>query len=153
QRQQAALDAFQSALDVTSDMLKVLAERSQGLDQCATRAQILQTRLALLARCPDADGDAHSEIPVEEENQPQIRWVENFPTGFAFHLTPLDVANNFRQALESHAASWIFTSATLSVRGDFSHFCARLGLGEETETLALDSPFDFENNALLYLPE
>src|SRR5699024_7431839 len=83
QRQQAALDAFQSALDVTSDMLKVLAERSQGLDQCATRAQILQTRLALLARCPDADGDAHSEIPVEEENQPQIRWVENFPTGFA----------------------------------------------------------------------
>ena len=48
-------------------------------------------------------------------------------------------------------ASWIFTSATLSVGEDFAHFTSRLGLGE-AETLAIPSPFDFESQALLYLP-
>jgi len=48
-------------------------------------------------------------------------------------------------------AAWVFTSATLSVGEDFTHFTARLGLAE-AETLAIASPFDFESQALLYLP-
>jgi ATP-dependent DNA helicase DinG len=45
----------------------------------------------------------------------------------------------------------VFTSATLSVGEDFQHFTSRLGLAE-AETLAIASPFDFESQALLYLP-
>ena len=56
--------------------------------------------------------------------------------------------DGFRQNAE---ASWLFTSATLSVRGDFEHFTARMGLGDAT-TLVLGSPFDYENNARLWLP-
>lgn len=48
-------------------------------------------------------------------------------------------------------ASWVFTSATLSVGGDFTHFTSQMGL-EEAATLQLDSPFDYPNNALLWLP-
>jgi ATP-dependent DNA helicase DinG len=46
----------------------------------------------------------------------------------------------------------VFTSATLSVGGDFSHFATRLGL-QDAATLQIDSPFDYETQALLYLPE
>jgi len=45
----------------------------------------------------------------------------------------------------------VFTSATLSVGEDFAHFTSRLGLND-AETLAIASPFDFETQALLYLP-
>jgi ATP-dependent DNA helicase DinG len=45
----------------------------------------------------------------------------------------------------------VFTSATLSVGEDFSHFAARLGL-QDAPTLRIPSPFDYEAQALLYLP-
>jgi ATP-dependent DNA helicase DinG len=56
------------------------------------------------------------------------------------------------KALEGLPGAWIFTSATLAVGADFSHFASRLGL-EKARTVLLESPFDYEHNALLYLPE
>jgi len=49
-------------------------------------------------------------------------------------------------------AAWLFTSATLSVGSDFRHFTTQMGL-EDAETLQLDSPFDYPNNALMWLPD
>jgi len=40
----------------------------------------------------------------------------------------------------------------LSVSGDFGHFVRSLGL-QDADTLKLDSPFDYINNSLLWLPE
>lgn len=55
---------------------------------------------------------------------------------------------SFRAQLD---AAWVFTSATLSVNGIFRHFTRQMGL-DEAETLQLDSPFDYPNHALLWLP-
>ena len=46
----------------------------------------------------------------------------------------------------------MFTSATLSVNGDFKHYCGELGL-EDAQTATWPSPFDFERQALLYVPK
>jgi ATP-dependent DNA helicase DinG len=48
-------------------------------------------------------------------------------------------------------AGWIFTSATLAVGENFSHFNTRLGL-ESPRTQLLGSPFDYQNNGLKYIP-
>ena len=48
-------------------------------------------------------------------------------------------------------AGWVFTSATLGVDGDFTHFNDRLGL-REPDCQALGSPFDYERHGLIYLP-
>jgi ATP-dependent DNA helicase DinG len=53
--------------------------------------------------------------------------------------------------IQSRRCGWIFTSATLSLGEDFTHFTGRLGLGE-TPTLKIDSPFDYPRQSLLYLP-
>ncbi len=44
--------------------------------------------------------------------------------------------------------AWVFTSATLSLGEDFTHFTSRLGLNE-AETLKIDSPFDYETQSIL----
>ena len=67
-------------------------------------------------------------------------------------MTPMTVAEPFQKAMAAMNSSWIFTSATLAVGGDFSHFRGQLGI-EDTEELQVDSPFDYRHNALLYLPE
>lgn len=54
--------------------------------------------------------------------------------------------------MENLSSAWVFTSATLAVGNSFDHFAAQLGL-EGTRQLKLDSPFDYRNNALLYLPD
>ena len=58
--------------------------------------------------------------------------------------------------MESDDRGWVFTSATLVVDNDFTHFQRRMGL-EKARTMMLDSPFDYEQQAMLcvprYLPE
>jgi ATP-dependent DNA helicase DinG len=68
------------------------------------------------------------------------------------NLTPLNVAPIFRNCLDNLSSAWVFTSATLAVGDSFDHFAGQLGL-EDAQMLKLDSPFDYQNNALLYLPD
>jgi ATP-dependent DNA helicase DinG len=79
------------------------------------------------------------------------RAVEVSQRAFSLRLVPFDIADRFRSLVQSRPVSWIFTSATLSVGEDFGHFAGRLGLGSEA-TLKIDSPFDYEQQSLLYLP-
>ena len=80
------------------------------------------------------------------------RSAELGPRGFVLHLLPFEVASRFQSQMQARRSAWIFTSATLSVGEDFSHFTTRLGL-EEAETVRIPSPFDFERQSLLWLPE
>jgi ATP-dependent DNA helicase DinG len=131
-------DAAQS---LSSDLRTLQAalieqERSAGIAQCAARATELAARL--------------EEIVHAEENE-GARSVEITQRGFSLSLLPFDVAPRFAAFTSGSRAAWVFTSATLSVGEDFTHFTSRLGL-DEAETLAIASPFDFESQALLYLP-
>jgi len=68
------------------------------------------------------------------------------------NATPLSIADIVRKQVTGTARAWIFTSATLSVRGDFSHYQSEMGL-EAARTASWDSPFDFDAQALLYVPD
>jgi ATP-dependent DNA helicase DinG len=72
--------------------------------------------------------------------------------GFSAQFVPFEVGGKLRPILASRAAAWVFTSATLAVAGDFTHFIERLGLTDRADTLAIESPFDYAHQALLYLP-
>ena len=49
-------------------------------------------------------------------------------SGWQLHATPLSVAEIFRKGDRDRVRGWVFTSATLSVAGDFSLFARQLGL-------------------------
>jgi len=62
------------------------------------------------------------------------------------------VARAFRQQLDAAGfASVIFASATLSSQQSFRYYCDRLGL-EGIDSVSFDSPFDYQKQAMLYLP-
>ena len=48
--------------------------------------------------------------------------------------------------------AWVFTSATLAVKNDFSHFTEALGL-EDAECATWSSPYDYPAQAMLYVPQ
>ena len=65
--------------------------------------------------------------------------------------TPIDVSSILRQSLFDRFDSIVLTSATLAVAGGFDYIKARLGL-EGARELIVPSHFDYESQALLYVP-
>jgi ATP-dependent DNA helicase DinG len=80
-----------------------------------------------------------------------LRWVEAGANGMVLQFTPFEIAERLREYVESRPCAWVFTSATLAIGDDFSHFAARVGL-PEARTLCIDSPFDYRTQARLFLP-
>ncbi|MGH8293535.1 MAG: ATP-dependent DNA helicase [Gammaproteobacteria bacterium] len=131
------LSKLTAALENLQQGFGVLAGRSVGLDNCRQRIAQIMERL--------------QQFAAEDADQDQVRWIERRGHGFSLNLTPVDAAGRFRACMQESQCSWIFLSATLSINGRFGHFRERLGL-DAAEELLLGSPFDYEHNALLYLP-
>ena len=91
------------------------------------------------------------ELVSPEQEADAIRWFETHPQSLRLNSTPLDVADVFRLQMQRHPAAWIFTSATLAVGDSFEHFQRQLGL-DDALTCKWDSPFDYPNQALWYVP-
>jgi ATP-dependent DNA helicase DinG len=53
--------------------------------------------------------------------------------------------------VEARPCAWVFTSATLAIGEDFSHFAARVGL-PGARKVRIDSPFDYRDQARILLP-
>lgn len=81
-----------------------------------------------------------------------MRWLEVHARSLRLNLTPLDVSAKLNGLIDNGFQAWIFTSATLAVGEDFSHFGARMGL-DGVAGLAFPSPFPLQQNGLVYLPE
>lgn len=124
-------------IDALVSALKPLEERSAEFLNALERALKLQERWAVVS-----DNDVRD---------PQVRWIEAIGRGGALNATPLEVAKPFAAMRAAHEGAWIFTSATLAAGQDFQHFSGPLGLAE-TPTLKLDSPFDYSQQARLWLP-
>ena len=136
-----ALQSLASALDALREPLAEQSERSEGLGACARRAA---EAAALLARIAGKAGD--------DGGRNEVRWVEVFGQSLQLHVTPLVPAELFRRQMADHPRAWIFTSATLAMGADFSHFKRELGI-EDVAARSWPSPFDFARQALLYTPK
>jgi ATP-dependent DNA helicase DinG len=86
-----------------------------------------------------------------------VYWCEVRGKGVFLHASPVDVSAELQGRLYPRMKIAVFTSATLSAQGNFRFFKDRMGLGGEwgsgTEEVLLDSSFDMQSQALLYLPE
>ncbi len=140
-----ALDNLAAVLDRLASELGQFAERSEDIAQLASRARDVAHDVARWRDGPDAVPDAPDEEGV------WIRWVDVTPHGFQLQASPLSIAPLMRRQVEGTARAWIFTSATLAVGRDFSHYTGQLGL-ETAHTEAWTSPFDYPSQALLYVP-
>ena len=132
-----ALNKLQQTLVDTQKIIEPACERADTIEQLARRLDELIEQFR--------QWRAMDSLEL-------VRWVEAFSQSVRLNATPLSVAEPFtRQREAEHPRSWIFTSATLSMRSDFSLFQEQLGL-HDAHTAAWDSPFKFGEQGLLYVP-
>ncbi len=132
-----ALDHLLERLEELSSLLESQSERSEGLENCWQRTREIAIQIK------------HWRDKAESEGF--VRWLEVFSHALQLNATPLSIAEIFNKQLIASPRAWIFTSATLAVKGDFSHYNNEMGLST-AQSACWDSPFDFANQALLYVP-
>lgn len=139
-----ALETLKEHLQTLLSTLEKQAERAETIEQCRLRALALLDQLKSWGKA--------STTKSELIDQECVLWVEAFSSSLQLHRTPLSIAPIFNKQREEAARSWIFTSATLAVKNDFSHYTAQMGLADE-KAVTWPSPFDYPNQGLLYIPQ
>ena len=133
---------LQQSLQRLGSEMENLPSKPEEMFAFVRRAQELQVQLGFL---------------MESEDQNTVFWIER--RGFRgresmrvfLQATPIDVAPILKTCLFDNLECAVLTSATLAVSGGFEYFRRRLGL-EHVRELVLPSHFDYESQALFYVP-
>ena len=131
-----ALDGLAHAIHDVQVAIGELGDASIEIEKVHEQLLGIAERLAVLATEDSWDG---------------LRWLEVNPRSLRMHLTPLDVSGKMNGLIDNGFQAWVFTSATLAVGEDFSHFASRLGIGD-SRGLTFPSPYRVQENGLIYLP-
>ncbi|MFZ2300855.1 MAG: ATP-dependent DNA helicase [Gallionella sp.] len=159
-----ALKTLGEKLAQLNGLLEKQAERSEGLENCWQRAQVLFQQLKQWEGTPlspalSREGEREHLSPSPpagegpgERGEEIVRWLEVFHHSLQLNTTPLSIAEIFEKQIGGSARAWIFTSATLAVKQDFSLYQTEMGL-LKAKTACWDSPFNYGEQALLYVPQ
>jgi len=129
-------------LHALATQLAAMVDMQPAMSAARERAAELSDRIAVVVRHKHTD----------DETGAGVRWAEATRQGFSVHFAPVNVAQQLGTLIATHSASWIFTSATLAIAGDFTHYLRRIGV-IDAQTHCFGSPFDYAQQALLYLPQ
>lgn len=131
--------AFEELAQLFEPLLNCLnsiaIEPASGLARCQER--LLELKVLL-------------ERFIKKDDE-KIRWLECFKHSLVFHATPIDIRECFSALLARQQSAYVFTSATLTMASSFDCFMKPLGL-TNAKTLSLPSPFNYQQQAILYLP-
>ena len=166
-----ALKTLGEKLAQLGGLLEKQAERSEGLENCWQRAQALAQQLKQwMVEQPspqpspaggrgsngsppsEGEGNRSRSVASAGEGDGFVRWLEIFHHSLQLNTTPLSIAEIFEKQIGGSARTWIFTSATLAVKQDFSLYQTEMGL-LKAKTACWDSPFNYGEQALLYVPQ
>ena len=133
--------ALQHSLGRIGSELENLSSKPEEFFNFVRRAGELQVQLGFL---------------MESDDRNTVFWIERRRGGrdksnVFLQATPIDVAPILKSCLFDRLECAVLTSATLAVGGGFDYMRRRLGL-EQTRELVLASHFDYENQAMFYVP-
>ena len=129
-----------------------LINLSEGLKPLMKSAENYEDEkeiLSLIDRCITLSSDIDSII--SQTLTDHVYWGEIDGKRIRIAATPIDISSTLREQIFENIKPVILTSATLSVKGDFSFLRERVGLNNGNE-LALDSPFNYRENVMIYTP-
>ncbi|QYO65639.1 ATP-dependent DNA helicase [Leptolyngbya sp. 7M] len=133
-----AHDALDKGLASLESALDVYAEKLPEAESLLRRTR--QTRFDL-------------DFIVTQTEKNYVYWLERRGRGIFLRASPVDVSELLREKLFDKVETCILTSATLSAAGSFSFVRERLGLdAANTDTFTAATAFDYEKQAVLYLP-
>ncbi|PYV57004.1 MAG: helicase [Acidobacteria bacterium] len=133
--------SLQNCLQRLGAELEGLSSKPEEIFNFGRRTQELQVQLSFL---------------LESDAKNTVFWIERRRGGrdkqnVFLQATPIDVAPILKTCLFDRLEAAVLTSATLAVGSGFEYMRRRLGL-EYAREAVLPSHFDYQNQAVLYVP-
>ncbi|ALT79848.1 helicase [Paucibacter sp. KCTC 42545] len=132
----AALDEVAEVAELAVDLLATVAETSPDFVRLHERAQ----QLLKLA-----------QVFAQEPEPADVRWIDLSPHQARLIESPLDIREAMQEQLGAAPKAWVFTSATLGDDERLTWFTEPAGL-DDARILRVGSPFNYAENARLYIP-
>ena len=148
--------ALNQSLTRLAGELEGLPQKPEEVFNFVRRAQEIQVQLGFAMESEDRNtvfwierrgGRWGSRSGPNKTPEGSVRGRQNV----FLQATPIDVGPILRECLWSKLECAVLTSATLAVGGGFEYIRQRLGLEHARESV-LPSHFDYESQALLYVP-
>ena len=127
---------FDGALERAATTLDALADKPPEIESLIRRLRQIRFDLQFI---------------VTGADKKFVYWLERRNRGIFLRASPIDVAGLLQDKLFEEVPTVVLTSATLSSGGNFSFIRDRLGL-DTADDLIAESSFDYESQAILYLP-
>ena len=133
------------------NMIKVLEQLPLSYQENSGQKMRVQN---LKKRCEELT----DKLAVFLNSKNFICWLEKRENGrLALCAIPMELEQILFRDIWSRRMPVIFTSGTMSVRDDFTHFKRMTGISFAAPSRVIEtsksSPFDFQSNGLLYIPE
>ncbi|PID41218.1 MAG: ATP-dependent helicase [Proteobacteria bacterium] len=90
---------------------------------------------------------------AEDRTDDYVYWYERRQRAVTLSATPITIAEALKSTLYATVPYCLLTSATLSSGNRFDYIRQRLGLDKEITLLQLKSPFNYDDQTILYIPE
>lgn len=137
-----------------NDVLRQFGEITNGLELISARLNNLEYKTEEIRACGRRASEIKDQLAfiIGMENPIYVYWCENKGKGVFLHASPIDVSRELDNRLFNEVKSIIFTSATISTNKGFDYFKKRLGLNRDVNELPLSTHFDYQKQAILYLP-
>jgi ATP-dependent DNA helicase DinG len=126
-----------AGLELTAANLQLVRDAPAEIEPLFRRANELRDNLKFL---------------IESDDSSYVYWLEKRGRGVFLQATPIDVSSILASRLFEKLDCVILASATLAVSGEFDFVQKRLGL-KEARTLTVPGHFDYQKQALLYIPQ
>jgi ATP-dependent DNA helicase DinG len=147
--------ALNQALIRLAGELDALPQKPEEIFNFVRRAQEIQMHLGFALESDDRNTVFWIERRGKFSQRPRgTEKGKEAPQGrqhVFLQATPIDVGPILRECLWSKLECSVVTSATLAVGGGFEYIRRRLGM-EHARELVLQSHFDYQSQALLYVP-
>ncbi len=147
--------ALNQSLTRLAGELDGLAQKPEEIFNFVRRAQEIQVQLGFALESEDRNTVFWIERragKLSPQRAPEThRGRSSGRQNVFLQATPIDVGPILRECLWSKLESAVLTSATLAVGGGFEYIRQRLGMEHARESV-LPSHFDYETQALLYVP-
>ncbi len=150
---------LEEALDPTTlaELEEPVAELDQAIGRLIGGLKRQLTEMSTeLHTAVDAFGTLRQDLDQllggQDSGDDLVCWVEQRRRSIAVKASPVSVSAILQRTLFSGPSSRILTSATLAVGTDFGPLKRRLGLDESVRCLQVTGGFDYQSQALLYVP-
>ncbi len=143
QIEKMGLDLCEALMDLGA-RFSGFADKDANAGNLKERSEKISSELAFILRRDDPDF---------------VYWCETRPRSLLLRASPLEIGPTLQESLYTRVDTAVFTSATLATsqnnKWSFEYIKSRLGLdemGSRVEELKLESSFDFQEQAVFYLP-